>query len=123
MGNIQKLSWKTREVEQLSRTVSRQAILEGTIARLSIKRGGGAPQHSHVNEELTAIISGSVKYVFDDAEVIVNAGEVLVVPANLPHWVEALEDSEVVFFFSPAREDWFGGKGKTSETKHKAHHC
>jgi quercetin dioxygenase-like cupin family protein len=123
MPNVQKLSWKTQEVEQLSRNVSRQAILAGTIAHLTIKRGGGAPQHSHANEELTAIVSGALKYVFDDGEVIVAAGEVLVVPANLPHWVEALEDSEVVFFFSPARDDWFGEKSRPFESPRKTNHC
>ena len=124
MPNVQKLSWKTQEVEQLSSTVSRQAILAGTIAHLTIKRGGGAPQHSHANEELTAVVSGALKYVFDDGEVIVTAGEVLVLPANVPHWVVALEDTEVVFFFSPAREDWFGRKGKLPESAHKPkHYC
>lgn len=120
MTNVQKLSWKTRDVEKLSDTLSRQAILEGTLAQLSIKRGGGAPHHSHVNQEFTAIVSGALKYVFDDGEVVVNAGEVLVVPPNVPHWVVALEDTVVFFFFSPAREDWFGGKSKILEGRHKA---
>ena len=119
MTNIQKVSWKTKDVEQLSDALTRQAILEGTLARLSVERGGGAPQHSHANEEFTAIVSGALKYVFDDREVVVNAGEVLVVPPNVPHWVIALEDTVVVFFFSPAREDWFGKKGGILEAKHK----
>ncbi len=70
-----------------------------------------------------AIISGAVKYVFDEREVIVNAGEVLVVPPNLLHWVVALEDSGALFFSSPGREDWPGRKGKAGQGTHKTSHC
>jgi quercetin dioxygenase-like cupin family protein len=112
MTEIQKISWKTKEVEKLSDSLSRQAVFgeKGTLARLSIKRGGGAARHSHVNEEYSSIVSGAVKYVFDDREVEVNAGEVLVVPPNVPHSVVALEDTVAVFFFSPARQDWVRGE-------------
>jgi quercetin dioxygenase-like cupin family protein len=117
MGTIQKLSWKSRDVEKLSESLSSQAIMEGTLAQLSIKQGGGAPHHAHINEEYTAIVSGALKYVFDDSEVVVKAGEVLVVPPNMPHWVVALEDTKVIFFFSPAREDWFGEKNRFIDGK------
>lgn len=104
MSEIRKISWKNTEVENLSDSLSCKAIFEGTMAQLSIKRGGGAPRHSHDSEEYSSVISGVVKYVFDDREVVVNAGEVLVVPANVPHWVEALEDSVAVLFFSGRRD-------------------
>jgi quercetin dioxygenase-like cupin family protein len=96
MTEIQKISWKTKEVEKLSDSLSRQAVFgeKGTLARLSIKRGGGAARHSHVNEEYSSIVSGAVKYVFDDREVV----------------VIALEDTVAVFFFSPGREDWVRGE-------------
>jgi quercetin dioxygenase-like cupin family protein len=112
MSNIQKISWKTKEVEKLSDSLSRQAVFgeKGTLAQLFIKRGGGAGRHSHISEEYSSILSGAVKYVFDDREVVVNSGEVLVVPPNVPHSVIALEDAVAVFFFSPAREDWVRGE-------------
>jgi quercetin dioxygenase-like cupin family protein len=112
MTEIQKISWKTKEVEKLSDSLSRQAVFgeKGTLARLSIKRGGGAARHSHVNEEYSSIVSGAVKYVFDDLEVVVNAGEILVIPPNVPHAVVALEETVDVLFFSPARQDWVRGE-------------
>ncbi len=117
MNAVQKLSWKSKDVEKLGESLSRQAVMEGTLAQMSIRQGGGAPHHSHMNEEYTAIVSGALKYVFDDGEVVVKAGEVLVVPPNVPHWVVALEDTQVVFFFSPAREDWFGEKNRFIDRK------
>lgn len=110
MSEIRKISWKTVEVEKLSDSLSREAILEGTLAQMFIKRGGGAPRHSHVSEEYSSIISGAVKYLFDDREIVVKPGEVLVVPPNVPHWVVALEDAVAVVFFSPARKDCIRGE-------------
>jgi quercetin dioxygenase-like cupin family protein len=109
MSEIRKISWKGTEVEKLSESLSCRAVFDGTLAQLFIKRGGGAPRHSHASEEYSSIISGVVKYVFDDREVIVNHGEVLVVPPNVPHWVVALEDAVAVLFFSPARADLIPG--------------
>jgi quercetin dioxygenase-like cupin family protein len=112
MSGIQKISWKTKEVEKLNDSLSRQTVFgeKGTLAQLFIKRGGAIVRHSHANEEYTSIVSGAVKYVFDDREVVVNAGEVLVVPPNVPHAVVALQDTVWAIFFSPAREDWVRGE-------------
>jgi quercetin dioxygenase-like cupin family protein len=122
MSEIQKVSWRRKEVEKLSDSLSRQAVHgeNGTLAQMFIKRGGGAPRHSHINEEYSTIISGAVKYVFDDREVVVNAGEVLLVPPNVPHAVFALEDTVEVVFFSPAREDWVRGEDQYLRKQPKA---
>jgi quercetin dioxygenase-like cupin family protein len=109
MSEIRKISWKSTEVEKLSESLSCQAVFDGTLTQVFIKRGGGAPRHSHSSEEYSSIISGVVKYVFDDREVVVNPGEVLVVPPNVAHWVVALEDAMAVLFFSPARKDFIRG--------------
>jgi quercetin dioxygenase-like cupin family protein len=39
-------------------------------------------------------------------EEIVSAGEVLVIPSNVVHKAEALEDTLDVDIFSPPRQDW-----------------
>ena len=122
MSEVQKISWKTKEVEKLSDSLSRQAVSgeKGTLAQLFIKRGGGAARHSHISEEYSSIVSGAVKYIFDDREVMVNAGEALVVPPNVPHSLIALEDTVAVFFFSPGREDWVRGEDQYLRKQLKA---
>ena len=42
-------------------------------------------------------------------ERVVRAGEILVIPGNVPHAAEALEDTIDVDLFSPPRADWLGG--------------
>lgn len=110
MSHIEKLSWKTAEIEKLADALPQRAIFDGTLAQLSIKRGGGAARHSHTNGEYASVVSGAVKYVFDDREIVVKPGEILVVPPNVPHWVIALEDSETMLFFSPARQEPIHGE-------------
>jgi len=107
-GKMQKSSWEKMESEQLNTLVSRQMLSgeSGTIARLLLSRGAVVPRHSHVSEQFSLILSGSLKFVFDDREVVINGGEVLYIPANVPHSAVALEDTVDVDFFAPRREDW-----------------
>jgi unsaturated pyranuronate lyase len=114
MSEIQKISWKTKETEKLNDSLSRQMVFgeKGTLAQLFFKRGGTVPRHSHINEQYSWIVSGSLKFIFDDREVVVNAGEVLVIPENVPHSAVALEDTLDVDFFAPVREDWVRGEDK-----------
>ena len=44
-----------------------------------------------------------------DTEIVVRAGEVLLIPASVEHEVWVLEDSLVFDFFAPPREDWRAG--------------
>ena len=77
-----------------------------TISRLLLSKGAIVPRHSHVSEQYSLILGGALKFVFDDREVVVNAGEVLYIPANVPHSAMAMEDTIDLDFFAPRREDW-----------------
>jgi len=91
--------------------LARQVIhgVNTTIARLEITKGAIVPLHQHVNEQMSVMLTGSLRFVIDGVESIVNAGEVMVIPPNAPHMVEALEDSTVFDVFSPIRADWLTG--------------
>ena len=108
MSALEKTSWKTMEVEKLNDTISRQMISgeNATLSQLLLKRGAVVPRHSHVNEQYSWIISGALKFIFDDREIVVGAGEVLLIPAQVPHSAVAMEDTVDVDFFAPRREDW-----------------
>jgi quercetin dioxygenase-like cupin family protein len=108
LSAIEKSSWKTLEIEQLNDKLSRQMISgeNATVSQLLLKKGAVVPRHSHVNEQYSWITSGLLKFVFDDREILVGAGEVLVIPANVPHSAVAMEDTVDVDFFAPRREDW-----------------
>ena len=96
------------EIEQLNEKLSRQMISgeNATISQLLLKKGATVPRHSHMNEQYSWIISGALNFVFDDREILVGTGEILLIPANVAHSAVALEDTVDVDIFAPRREDW-----------------
>jgi quercetin dioxygenase-like cupin family protein len=108
VSGLKKTSWKETEMEKLNDKISRQMISgeNATVSQLLLKRGAMVPRHSHVNEQYSWIISGKLTFVFDDREIVVGAGEFLLIPANVPHSAVAEEDTVDVDIFAPRREDW-----------------
>ena len=108
MSKFEKTSWKAMQLEKLSDKITRQMISgeNATLSQLLLKRGAGVPRHAHVNEQYSWVISGAIKFEFDNREIVVSAGEVLLIPANEPHSAVALEDTVDIDFFAPRREDW-----------------
>ena len=111
-GKVEKISWKTVKEETLSDRLQRQVVFgeKATLARLNGKRGAEIARHFHDNEEYMWVLSGVMKYSFDDREIELNAGEVLIVPPNVPHSIVVQEDATFVAFFTPKREDWLRGE-------------
>jgi quercetin dioxygenase-like cupin family protein len=103
--------WEKLINDKITPLITRQMVSgeDGTLGRLLLKRGAIVPRHSHRSEQYSVIISGALKFTFDDQEVTVRAGEVLLIPAHLPHLVEALEDTVDIDFFAPRRDDWIAG--------------
>ena len=108
MSKLERTSWNAVELEQLSDKLTRQMISgdNATISQLVLKRGATVPRHSHINEQYSWIISGKLKFIFDDREMVLGAGEILLIPANTPHAAVAEEDTVDVDIFAPRREDW-----------------
>ena len=104
--------WSGIPIERLNPLLTRQVMHSDymTIARLDLKKGAVVPRHHHVNEQVANVESGRLRFIFDEQEVIVEAGESMQIASNIPHRVEVLEDSIVVDVFSPKREDWIRGE-------------
>lgn len=76
------------------------------LARILLKKSCIVPEHSHHNEQLSYVMDGALKFWIDGQEIVVHAGEILCIPGNMAHKVEALEDSVSLDIFSPPRADW-----------------
>jgi quercetin dioxygenase-like cupin family protein len=105
---VKHLPWKEVELETLNPLLQRQLIVghEVMLARVLLKKGCIVPTHSHVNEQLTYILEGALKFFIDGKEIVVRAGQVLTIPPNMPHQAEALEDTVDLDIFHPPRADW-----------------
>lgn len=106
--------WDDIAREELNPQIGRRFITGDSmmIAQIFLAKGAVVPTHEHVNEQLTYVIEGLLRFSLgDDGEQVVDvaAGEVLQIPAHLPHSAEALEDTLDVDVFHPPRQDWLDG--------------
>jgi quercetin dioxygenase-like cupin family protein len=89
------------------------------LAHVYLKKGCIVPFHSHDNEQISYILSGSLRFWLGedgDQEVVLRAGEVLVIPSHVRHKAEALEDTVDVDIFTPPRRDWLDGSDEYLRT-------
>lgn len=106
--------WDEIPAEKMRGGITRKLVTgeRMMIAHVHLQKGDEVPQHHHENEQLTYILSGALKFWFGekgDQELVVRAGEVIVIPSNLPHRALALEDTLDVDVFCPPRQDWLTG--------------
>jgi len=99
-------------VEQMGKGITRQTIHNGqsTMAKWVFAKGAVVPLHHHANEQITWITAGSVEVFSQGKRFVVQAGEVIVFPPNVPHEFHSLEDGTVdIDIFTPQRQDWIDG--------------
>ncbi|MDQ6829396.1 MAG: cupin domain-containing protein [Gemmatimonadota bacterium] len=103
--------WDDMPKEKVTDVLDRRLITGDRmmIAHVYLKKGCVVPKHSHDNEQITYILEGALKFKLGEDgsdELMVSAGEVLMIPSNLPHSAEAMEDTLDVDIFCPPRQDW-----------------
>ncbi len=110
-SKLQHIRLQDMPVEHLNPLMDRQFVAgERTmLARIILRKGSIVPQHSHDNEQITYVLEGALKFVIEGKELIVRGGEILIIPSNMPHSAEALEDTVDLDIFCPPREDWIRG--------------
>ena len=66
------------------------------------------PEHSHENEQLGIVLSGSLTFRIGDESRELAAGATYCIPANVPHEVIATgpDGAVVIDVFAPTRADW-----------------
>jgi quercetin dioxygenase-like cupin family protein len=106
--------WNDMPKERVTDDIDRRLVVgeRMMLAHVYLKKGSVVPRHAHHNEQLTYVLEGALRFSIgaDGAEeIIVRAGEVLVIPSNVPHEAVALEDTLDVDVFSPPRQDWLDG--------------
>ena len=115
-SSVRQFRWDDMPKEKVTDDISRRLVTgeRMMLAHVYLDKGAVVPTHQHENEQLTYILSGTLKFWIGDPEgeveeLVVGAGEVLHIPSNVPHKAEALEDTVDVDVFSPPRQDWLDG--------------
>jgi quercetin dioxygenase-like cupin family protein len=66
------------------------------VAYMQYPAGTMAKPHAHPNEQIQVILKGKAKYRVGEEEKVLGPGEAVLIPANIEHDLEILEDMEVV---------------------------
>ena len=107
-SDLKHVRWEDVPVETVNSLFDRQLVVGDQImvARILLKKGCVVPMHSHFNEQVSHVQSGSIQFSIDGREIIVRAGEFLCIPPHMPHSAVALEDFVGIDIFTPPRADW-----------------
>jgi unsaturated pyranuronate lyase len=108
---MQTYTWDTVIAEQLTNNIRRRMIA-GTkemMVRWEFDKGAVAARHSHPHEQIVVMVEGRLKLIVGGAERILGPDDIVVIPPDIPHEAEALEDTVVIDIFSPPREDFLSG--------------
>jgi quercetin dioxygenase-like cupin family protein len=109
--DVTKYRWEDIAEEQLNPLLTRKLVTGDRVmlSELLLKKGCVVPAHHHEHEQVSYVLSGSLKFEVNGKEIILNAGDVLHIPSNVVHSAIALEDTLDLDIFSPPRQDWLDG--------------
>ncbi len=74
-----------------------------TMSQTRLQEGARSPHHNHPEEEVIVVITGRLRAMTPDGDVILEPGDVIVVESYAEHQFEALEDTYMVEAFGPGR--------------------
>lgn len=78
-----------------------------TLGVVELEPSSVVPEHSHGNEQLGMVLSGTVTFRVGDESRELGPGGTWRIPANVPHEVETGPGGAVVIdVFAPTRDDW-----------------
>ena len=111
---LKKINWEDVPTEEVTPQMHRKIVAgeKLMIARMKFKDGFHVPLHSHENEQITEVISGPIRFWFGenrDQQMDLTAGEMVVIPPNLPHEALMIGDVEEIDHWAPPRQDWLDG--------------
>jgi quercetin dioxygenase-like cupin family protein len=80
-----------------------------TVGRVLIKRGCSNPRHSHPGcEEVLYLLKGRLRHTMGDREAILDAGDVVVIDAGVPHNAFSIgdDDADMIVAYSSGTRDF-----------------
>lgn len=104
----------TMEWEELGGGVSRKFLgWDNQIMMVKVKfeKGAEGAPHEHFHTQSTYCAEGKFEFTIGDKKQVVNAGDGVYIPPNIPHGAVCLEAGILIDVFAPVREDFLDGSG------------
>lgn len=77
-----------------------------THAYWEIDEGAPVPEHHHPHEQVVNMLDGTFELVVDGTPHRLEAGDVLVIPPDVPHSGHAVTACRILDVFAPVREEY-----------------
>ncbi|GAB1444964.1 MAG: cupin domain-containing protein [Cyclobacteriaceae bacterium] len=111
---VEKINWDAVPQEEVNPSMKRRIITgeKMMIAKMNFKDGFIVPLHHHIHEQITQVVSGKMRFWFGankEQQMDLEAGDVVVIPSNVPHEALMIGDVVEIDSWSPPREDWLNG--------------
>jgi quercetin dioxygenase-like cupin family protein len=74
-------------------------LITGTqveVGLLRYKKGEGAKEHAHPQEQVILILRGRCRLTLDGRATIIDRRQAALIPPNVAHALEVLEDAEII---------------------------
>ena len=105
----QHLNWTDIPVEHPAEGIERQMVVGERImiVRFRFVPFLVTPEHTHMHEQMSLVVSGRVRFFVEGEERIASPGDVLQFPPNCLHGATMMDEEVVLIdIFSPIREDF-----------------
>jgi quercetin dioxygenase-like cupin family protein len=80
------------------------------VTQINAKKGASVPLHHHEAEQIIIVLKGRIRArTGKDSSELLGSGGLWVVPADMPHGVDYIEDTDAIEMVSPIRLDNFEG--------------
>jgi len=94
----QVMNWDEVQRTEVYPGIHRQTIVtcESTVTRYIYHPGCVFPMHQHPEEQVTIVHSGEIEFTVGGATVVLRAGQIAIIPGNLPHGARVTASKIVV---------------------------
>ena len=101
--------WNDLATDEPVALLTRRRVIgeQAMISHVVLRKGCDVLMHAHPNEQFSCVLSGKVRFsigAHDGAaprEMVLQGGEVIHLPSNVPHAAFALEETVILDIFSP----------------------
>ena len=97
--------------EQISEKISRRILSgdQGMVVWWSLGAGVHVEPHSDPNEQIVWILKGKMEFRLGREQRVCGQGDVVVIAGGTEHEAWFREDTELIDFFAPPRDDFLAG--------------
>jgi len=110
-GTVELFRLDAQPIEKINDLLSRQYLhgTNSTFVKWTAKKGATVPLTHHLNEQITWITQGRAEVYSQGRKYVMKAGDIMIIPPNVPHEFRFTEDTIDIDIFAPGRQDWLDG--------------